>query len=211
MDENYYRELIDKVTRNEEEMWGRSEDSDEGFDDFEKLWDIMGDEEADISAETYFDAMDICLTSFFGSSKDHKVVWENIANHYKQALDDPDDEEEFRDAFISFAETYIENEDPDCVAQFSKIMHLAINAEDSEMANAVMNCAFCPELWNSEEEYPEWSVWFAVFSDKYFSEIPHTQKVTVAINELYSKLGNAPEMDRLRDLYEEYFGNCINS
>lgn len=201
MDENYYRELIDKVNQNEEEMWDRSEDSDEGFDDFKKLWGILSDEDADVSYYTFMDAGELCLTSFFGTTQDHKYVWDSIANHYQEALRDPDDEEEFRDAFINFAETYTDNEDPDCVAQFSKMMHLAINAEDPEMASAVMNCAFCPNIWTNDMEYPEWSVWFAVFSDKDFSEIPHTQKATDAINELYSKLGDHPDMDRLRELH----------
>lgn len=207
MDENYYRELIDKVNQNEEEMWDRSEDSNEGFDDFAKLWGILGDEDADVSYYTFMDAAELCLVSFFGSTQDHKYVWDSIANHYQEALRDQNSEEEFRDAFINFAETYTENEDPDCVDQFTKMMHMAIDAEDAEMAAAITNCAFCLQIWINVSEHPEWSVWFAVFSDMDFSEIPHSPKVTETLNELYSKLGDHPDMDRLRELHDEYFGN----
>ena len=204
MDENYYRNLIDKVNQNEEEMWDRSEDSDEGFEDFKNLWGILSDD-AEVSAEMFIEAAEICLTSFFGTTQDHRYVWKIIANRYDKALNDPDDEEEFRDAFIPFGEAYIENEDPDCIDQFTRMMHMAILAEDTEMATAIMTCAFCPEIWVNDNKYPEWSVWFAVFSNKDFSEIPHTEKVTKTIKELYSNLGDDPTLDRLQELYDEYF------
>lgn len=53
MDENYYRELIDKVNLNQEAMFRREESQDEGFDDFKELWGIFSDEELDVSAEIF--------------------------------------------------------------------------------------------------------------------------------------------------------------
>lgn len=203
MEEYYYRNLIEKVYRNESEMWDQLEDSNEGFDDFKDLWGILSDPES-ISPSTFMEAADLCLTSFYGSTQDHKVVWDSIASHYEQALNDPAVTEEFRDAFLAFAETYEENEDPDCAAEFARMMHLAVNAKDAEMANAIANCAFCPDIWTDDAANPEWSVWFAVFFDKDFSEIPHIQKATETIRELYDKLGEVPELERLRILHATF-------
>lgn len=207
MDENYYRELIDKVNQNQEKMFRKGISSDKGFDDFKELCGILSDEDLNVSAETFLEALDLCMSSFWGSSQDETYIWDHIVSYYQQALADPDKEREFRDAFTAFAKAKAGRGYDVCVAQLTSMMHLAINAGDYEIADALIDYATCPELWNSEEEYPEWSVWFAVFTDKDFSEIPHTQKATDTINELYSNLGDDPEMDRLRELHEEYFGN----
>lgn len=206
MDENYYRSLIDKVRKNEERMWKRNESSDEGFDDFAKLWDIINDNEAAVSPQTYFEAMDLCMNSFFGTTQDPKVVWDSIVSHYQQALD-ASDFEEFRDEFINFAESNSVNENPDCVTQFTQLMRMAIDARDTRMATAVTNCAFNEDLWINDNEYPEWSVWFAVFADKDFEAVPHCPEAQEAINELYSKFSDNPEMERLIELHDKYFKN----
>lgn len=206
MDENYYRSLIDKVRKNEERMWMRSEASDEGFEDFAKLWDIINDNEATVSPETYFEAMDICMTSFFGSTQDHAVVWDSIVSHYQQALENSEIDE-LRDAFVNFAEICSVNQYPECVDQFTKMMRMAIDNEDSAMATAITACAFNDDLWINDNEYPEWSVWFAVFADKDFEAVPHCQEAQEAINELYSKFSDNPEMERLRELRDVNFGN----
>lgn len=206
MDENYYRSLIDKVRKNEERMWSRNESPDDGFDDFAKLWDIMNDNEATVSPQTYFEAMDICLTSYFGTTQDPRVVWDSIVSHYRQALNSSYIEG-FRDAFIDFAETNSVNENPDCVAQFTKMMHMAIDAGDSGMARAITACAFNDDLWINDNENPEWSVWFAVFADKDFEAVPHCTEAQEAINELYPKFSDNPKMERLRELHDVNFGN----
>lgn len=82
---------------------------------------------------------------------------------------------------------------------------MAIDARDTRMATAITVSACSYDVWTNENEYPEWSVWYAVFLDKPFGEIPHTSKVEEAINELYSKFGSNPEMDGLRFLHDEYF------
>lgn len=207
MDENYYRSLIDKVRKNEERMWSRNESPDDGFDDFAKLWDIINDNEAAVSPQTYFEAMDLCMNSFFGTTQDPKVVWDSIVRNYQQALKDSDIEE-FRDAFVNFSETNSVNEKPDCIAQFTKMMRIAIDAEDMRMATAITVSAFSYDVWTNENDYPQWSVWYAVFLDKPFGEVPHTSKVEEAINELYSKFSDNPEMERLGVLHNEYFKNC---
>ncbi len=202
MDENYYRELIDKVNLNQEAMFRREESQDEGFDDFKELWGIFSDEELDVSAEIFLEAVDLCMTSFFGCMQDETYIWDHIVSYYQQALADPDKEREFRDAFTVFAKAHAGSGYAVCIAQLTNMMHLAINAGDYEIADALIDYATCPELWNSEEEYPEWSVWFAVFTDKDFSEVPHSPKVIDTLNELYSKLGDHPDMDRLRELHD---------
>lgn len=204
MDENYYRSLIDKVKYNEERMWKRREAPNDGFEDFSQLWEIMNDNEASVSPHTYFEVMDLCINSFFGTIQDPTIVWDSIVSHYQQALKDSDIEK-FRDAFVNFSETNSVNEKPDCIAQFTKMMRIAIDAEDMRMATAITVSAFSYDVWTNENDYPQWSVWYAVFLDKPFGEVPHTSKVEEAINELYSKFGSHPEMDRLRGLYDEYF------
>lgn len=204
MDENYYRSQIDKVKYNEERMWKRGEAPNDGFEDFSQLWEIMNDNEATVSPHTYFEAMDLCINSFFGTIQDPMVVWDSIVSHYQQALKGSDIEE-FRDAFVNFSETNSVNEKLECIAQFTKMMRMAIDARDTKMATAITVSAFSYDVWTNENEYPEWSVWYAVFLDKPFGEIPHTSKVEEAINELYSKFGSNPEMDGLRFLHDEYF------
>lgn len=64
------------------------------------------------------------------------------------------------------------------------MMHIAIGQGDEEMACAIINAALCEELWNADEEWPEWSVWLAVFSDKDFSEVRNCKKALETIKEL---------------------------
>lgn len=205
MDDNYYRMLIDKARQSEQDMWEGSDDSDEGYDAFEKLWEILSEDDG-VSAETFMKAAELCLTSFFGSERDHRAVWQSVADRYSRTLDDHDDNGEFKESFIAFADTYSECEDPDCVSQFTEMMHAAIKAGDAEMAAAVTTCAFCPQIWTEDDAYPEWSVWFAVFSDKDFSDIPKSPQAASAIKELYSCLGKELGMERLGSLYGYYFG-----
>jgi hypothetical protein len=206
MDENYYRSLIDKVRKNEEKMWRQNESPEEGFDDFAKLWDIINDDEATVSSQTYFEAMEICMTSFFGTIQDPKIVWDNIVDHYQRILNGSDIGE-FRDAFTNFAEIISRNQYPDCEDQFKKMMRMAIDTGDWGMATAITACAyndyFYDDLWPRNNEYAEWNVWCAVFSDMPFESVPHCPEAQEAINELYSKFGAHPEAHRLRELYDE--------
>lgn len=189
MDENYYRQAIDKVLLNDKRMWvSSSDDPNEGFEDFVKVWDILVDAESTVSDSTYFEAIDLCLNSFFGTLQKREPVWESIVHRYTKALRDPESEKAFREAFYGFSESVQNGEDAECVSQFTEMMHLAIKAGDSEMAQTITSCAFSTELWMQDEKYPEWSVWFAVFLDKDFSEVPRSKKAMDAINELRQNL-----------------------
>ena len=74
MDDKYYRDLIDKVNQNEKAMWGGTDQPNDGYEDFNKLWGLLFDEEAILSPQTYFEAMGLCLNSFFGAIQEQSHV-----------------------------------------------------------------------------------------------------------------------------------------
>ena len=173
MNDTYYRDLIDKVSFNQEQMFsnGSENESGDGFDDFSKLWEILYDFDPEITPETFFEAAELCISSYFGASQNHLPIWESIIERFKRVSSDPKRYEEYKRAFIGFSDLLTDYQ-PDIPFEiFSEMMHVAIRKGDVEMVNAIINAAFCEELWNADEEYPEWSVWLAVFTDKDFSEV----------------------------------------
>lgn len=102
MDENYYRGLIEKVNQNEKAMWGGTDEPNDGYEDFNKLWGLLFDEEATLSPQTYFEAMDLCINSFFGTIQDQSHVWRNIATHYAEALEDETQKHSFNTELEKF-------------------------------------------------------------------------------------------------------------
>lgn len=183
MDDSYYRRLIKTVQNNDRNLFNEV-DSDEYFDDFSKLWEILFEENPEISPDTFFEAADLCLNSFYGVSQDHAVVWNSVTKKVIDAIGRPDNYDEFREAFIGFSNILSEYDDPQYADKFSEMMHSAISKGDADLIHAIIDLAFCEELWVNDEEYPEWSVWFAIFLDKDFSEVPVSYKTEETINEL---------------------------
>lgn len=211
MDENYYRELIDRVNQNEKRMWGRSEDSDEGFDDFSKLWDIINDNKAIVSPQIYFEAVDLCMTSFFGTIQDSAPIWNHILKNYRCALENNEDKETFICAFNEFLDKNYQLQIPE-MSTFYELMHLAIEDENlNTILGLIAHNPINVECWDQlEDDYknnPEWAAYYECFSDVNYEHLPDSPIFKDTINTIYSKFGDIPEYDKLRRLHEEYFVN----
>ena len=214
MNENYYRELIDKINLNEKRMWGASEDSDDGFDDFAKLWDIINDNEATVSPQTYFEAIDLCLTSFFGTIQDPAPIWRHVLKRYKHAIENNEDKENFKEALDIFLE---QNRTPiPEMTIFYDVIHIAIEDKDLTTISLLMGHEpICPECWDQlEDDYkqnPEWAAYMECFTDVSYEILPDSPIFKNTIDIIYSKFGNNPECEKLRNLHKQYFSNNLNN
>ena len=204
MDDKYYRDLIDKVNRNEKAMWGGTDESNEGYEDFNKHWGLLFDEEATLSPKTYFTAMDICINSFFGSIQDHSIVWRNIANHYEEALRD----ESNKDAFNKELETFLTDVQSSVtdMAIFYDLMHSAIADGNLRLANLLINHSPIEiEDWDQlEDDYrenPEWAAYIEGLTDISYDNLPDDPIFMETIKKLYSTFGDYPNLEKLEHLY----------
>lgn len=211
MDENYYRELIDKVKQNEKRMWKRNETPNDGFDDFSQLWEIANDNEANVSPQTYFEAVDLCMTSFFGTVQEHSHVWRNILSHYERALNN---NEGCKDVFNEEFEKFLENFVPSIPDMdiFYDLMHLGL--DDGNLRLVIGLVGHSPidvECWDQlEDDYnrnPEWAAYYECFTDVSYEHLPDSPIFKDTIHRIYSKFGNIPEYEKLRRLHYEYFGD----
>lgn len=214
MDENYYRELIDKVNLNEKRMWRRNEAPNVGFDDFAKLWDIINDNEATVSPQTYFEAIDLCLTSFFGTIQDPAPIWRHVLKRYKHAIENNEDKENFKEALDLFLEQN-RTQIPEMTI-FYNMIHIAIEDEDLTTVLWLMgHDPICPECWdqirNDYNNYPEWAAYFECFTDFNYDYLPDSPIFRNTIDTIYSKFGDIPEYEKLRRLHKQYFSNTLNN
>lgn len=208
MDENYYRKVIDKVNLNEKAMWGGTDEPNDGYDDFNKLWGLLFDEEATLSPQTYFEAMDLCINSFFGTIQDQSYVWRNIANHYEQALKDESQKLSFNRELESFL-TDVQCSIPD-MEIFYDLMHSAIKDGNLRIANILINhspieIGGWDQLEYDYKNYPEWAAYIEGLTDISYDNLPKEPIFKETIEKLYSKFGNLPNMEKLNDLYQRYF------
>lgn len=211
MDENYYRSLIEKVKYNHAKMWRRYETPNYGFDDFTKLWEIMNDDEIAVSPQTYFEAMGLCINSFYGTIQDTTPVWQNILWEYRCAIEKNDDNKEnFLNTFSGFLEEQM-SKIPE-MSVFYGLMRLAIENEDIAIINGIINHEpIQPEAWDLLKEYyenyPEWAAYFECFTDVCYEYLPDSPIFKNTIHTIYSKLGDRPEFEKVRSLHDLYFGN----
>lgn len=210
MDENYYRSLIDKVRKNEEKMWRRREAPNDGFEDFAKLWEIMNDDEVTVSPQTYFEAMDLCINSFFGTIQDTTPVWQNILWEYKSAIENDNNIENFLKVFTLFLDEQM-NKIPEMTV-FYDLMRLAIENKDLSIIKGLINHEpINPEAWDLlkeyYEKYPEWAAYYECFTDVSYEHLPNSPIFRDTIHTIYYKLGDIPEFEKVRNLHEQYFGN----
>lgn len=208
MDENYYRNVIDKVNLNEKAMWGGTDESNDGYEDFNKLWGLLFDEEATLSPQTYFEAMDLCINSFFGTIQDQSHVWRNIANHYEQALKDESLKHSFNKELELFL-TDVQCSIPD-MEIFYDLMHSAIEDGNIKMANLLINhspieIGGWDQLEDDYKNNPEWAAYIEGLTDIYYDNLPKDPIFKETIEKLYSKFGNLPNMEKLNNLYHRYY------
>lgn len=208
MDENYYKELIDSVNRNEKGMWGGSDEPNDGYDDFNQLWGLLSDEEADLSPKTYFEAVDLCLNSFFGTIQDHDQVWRNILLHYGRALKNDNEKDAFNAEFENFLSqilSYI----PDMTV-FYDLMHLAIEDGNYPMVDQLLRhnpieIGGYDQLEEDYSNYPEWAAYIEGLTDIAYDKLPDDPIFKETIKRLHSKFGDLPNMEKLNNLYHNFF------
>ena len=202
MDENYYRGLIDKVNRNEKAMWGGTDEVNDGYEDFNNLWGILSDEDAEVTPKTYFEAMDLCLNSFFGTIQDHSHVWSNIATHYGRSLTDEAMTTEFTKEFESFL-TDIQSLVPEMTI-FYDLMRNAVEDGNLRIATLLINHSPIElEDWDQLAEaytdYPEWAAYMEGLTDISYDELPKDPIFSETIKRLYSKFEDLPVSRRDSD------------
>ncbi|MDE6008346.1 MAG: hypothetical protein K2G90_03975 [Muribaculaceae bacterium] len=205
MDDAYYRDLVDKVELNQRRMFSGGDDSEKDFEDFSKLWEILFDEDPAISGKTFFDAVDLCLNSYYGASQNHTIVWESILNRYKSSLNNSVLYDDFKNAFIEFSNMNSGNApvSPDAFGIFSEMINMAIDKSDKEMVSAIIDLVCCEELWYDEDDIsPEWGVWFAIFLDKDFSEVKKCPETIEALNHIKEKFNDQIILEHAENLAE---------
>ncbi len=207
MDENYYKQLIDRVNRNEKGMWGGSDEPNDGYEEFNQLWGLLSDEEANLSPKTYFEAIDLCINSFFGTIQDQTPIWRNIATHYAQALNNDEEKEIFTLEFENFL-SQILSPIPE-MELFYDLMHLAIEDENLKMAMLLVNHSPLEieeyeQLKDDYRNYPEWAAYIEGLTDIAYDKLPNDPIFKETIKILYSKFGNLPNMEKLENLYNRY-------
>lgn len=207
MDENYYRKAIDAVNRNEKGMWGEYDaDSNEGFEDFSRLWNILNDEEATISAKTYFEAINLCIYSFFGSIQNPVPVWSDVLRHYETALKNNDE------AFVEELRKYLTDsyDSISDVSNFYRFIHLAIESDDLDMTKLIFNHtpveAECWDLLGEMyAEHPQMAAYYEIFGDLTYDWLPEGDpEFRRAIELMYIHFGSMPDMEKLRDYHYRY-------
>lgn len=207
MDEQYYRNAINAVTSNDKAMWGEYDsDSNEGFEDFARLWEIVNDEDADVSPRTYFEAIDLCLNSFFGTIQDTSPVWRNIMIHYGNAVKSSTGNEDFIEEF----EKFLEQNDTAIMEMetFYGLIHLAIESGNLNMATLIFNHnQMWVECWDNLDdiytENPELAAYYEVLTDISNDFLPKKdESFRKTIRLLYSEFGHLPEMNKLNALYQ---------
>ena len=208
MDEKYYRNLIDKVLTNEKAMWGGTDEPNEGYEDFNKLWGLLFDEEANLSPKTYFEAMELFFNSFFGTIQDHTYVWRNIAKRYDETLNNGGVNNEFIEEFKKFLNlntTIV----PDLFS-FYDLIHLSIESADFDMVNMIFNhTPVWSECWDGLKElymkHPEMAAYYETLTDISYDYLPDSPIFKETIKKLYSAFGNQPNMEKLNNLYHKYY------
>ncbi len=207
MDENYYREVIDKVYRNEKAMWDGTDEPNDGYEDFNRLWGLLFDEDAEISTETYFEAMELCINSFFGTIQDHAPVWSNIATHYAEALKNDDKGADFTQGLEKFL-TDVQATIPE-METFYDLMRPTIENRNLRLANLLLNHSPIEiegydQLAEDYSNNPEWAAYIEGLTDISYDRLPDTPIFTETIKRLHAAFGNMPDMDKLESLYQRY-------
>ncbi len=189
MKEEYYRECIAKVRYNEE---GLRETGEKGFEDFSCLWNIINDDDLSVSDNTYFEALDLCTESFFGSIQDPLPVWKHITHRYKRMVENGTDVEAFEEAFIHFL-TSNHVVIPD-MELFYALMHVAIERGNIDVARGILDHSpieieSMDELKVLYRENPEWAAYIECLTDISSEELPDDPTFRNTVHTLNSKFG----------------------
>lgn len=219
MDDKFYRDLIDRVSTanhlyfkmlyNEYNKEDIQEPPADGFEDFSKLWNIINDQDLNVSDETYFNAVSKCLATFYGERQDPIPVWNNIVKRYKEAIQNPERIESFNKTFKDFLEKGDGGLIP-TLDLFYELMHIAIGTKNLDMSSTILWLTPTEiQCWGQLEEVyendPEWAAYLECLSDITYDRLPNDPEFKETIKELYSAFGNLPNMEKLNNLYHRYF------
>lgn len=204
MDDIYYRELIDKVLFNED---GLRVTGEKGYEDFSRLWDIVNDEDLKVTDKTYFDALDLCIESFWGSIQNPYIVWKHISDRYMYVSHHSEQIDEFVCAFIEFLAN---NHVAIPLDIFYELMHNAIEVGNLDVACGIISHSPIEiESWDQlENDYPsnpEWAAYIECLTDISFDHLPDDPIFGETVKRLYSRFGHLENMGKLRGLYNQLF------
>ena len=216
MDDKYYRDLINKVISANQQyseiLYNENDMRDpigDGFEDFSKLWDIINDQDLNVSDDTYFNAVSICLATFYGERQDPLPVWNNTVKRYKEVLQDPELTESFNKAFLEFLNNGLDGLIP-TMDLFYELMHIAIETKGLDIACKLLWLTPTEiESWGQIEEVykndPEWAAYLECLSDITYDRLPKDPEFKETVKKLYVAFGDFPNMEKLNSLYHRYF------
>lgn len=216
MDDKYYCDLIDKVISANQQyceiLYNENDMRDpigDGFEDYFKLRNIINDQDLNVSHETYFNAVSICLVTFYGERHDTLPVWKNIVKRYKEAQQNSELTESFNKAFLEFLNNGLDELIP-TMELFKELIHLAIETPNIDIASKLLwlTPTEIESYGQIEEVYkndPEWAAYLECLSDISFGCHPKDPLFKETIKKLYSAFGNLPNMEKLDNLYHRNF------
>ena len=216
MDDKYYRDLIDKVISANQQyceiLYNENDMRDpigDGLEDFSKLWNIINDQDLNVSDETYFNAVSICLTTFYGEHQDPLPVWNNTVKRYKEVLQDSELIESFNKAFLEFLNNGLDGLIP-TMELFYELIHLAIETQNIVIVSKLLWLTPTEiESWGQIQEVyendPEWAAYIEGLTDISYDNLPYDPIFKETIKKLYVAFGNLPNMEKLDNLYHRYF------
>lgn len=211
MDEKYYKRLIDTVKRNDKMFWEKFVIPSDSRKDFDKLWGILNDEDAQVSPKTYFEAMRLCVDSYYGIKQKSLPVWESIAKKYEGVLNgDNQNSQEFITAFRNFLDSH--NVGHASVSLFYEMMRWTVNAGDLETARKIVKHYPVPvedhdALTEIYEEYPEFGAYIECLTDITVYPLPVSSEFKDTVCWIFSKLGSLPGTWKLKYTYKECIEN----
>ena len=125
-----------------------------------------------------------------------------MLNRLKTSLTDQTRYDGFKNAFIDFSETDDGSSVYGPVTEiFSEMVRIAIEKSDLRLIIALLDMATNEDLWNNDDEkYADWAVWFSVFLDKDFSEVPVCRESIEALNCLKGKFNDESTIERIAQL-----------
>lgn len=206
MDDKYYKDLIEKVqsaqAQYQEILYNEYDMRDpigNGLEYFTKLWNILNDQELNVTDVTYFEAISICAASFYGERQDSLPIWNNIIKRYKEILPMQEKIDSFNKAFLEFLNG-IDGIIP-TMDLFYDLMHLAIESKNLEVASKLLwmtptEIEGCGQLEDVYENDPEWAAYIECLSDINYDKLPDDSEFKETVRNLYLAFGDNPEMEK---------------
>lgn len=206
MEESYYRDLIERLEEQEKAMFRTEREP--SFEDFEKLWGILTDEEAVKFPNTFFRGAEMCMSSFYGSTQDSNYVWEGIVDHYHKAAMDENAKDDFRKAFMDYLPSTFQY--PNKLSVIIDILDIAMAIGDYDFVVTAAYCAtdyWCDNECEDADNYPVAAAYIECLTNSagQTPESCHSNpKFIDTVKALYEKFGDDPNHTQLIAAYRRF-------